>query len=74
MARVEQLSIGTLDKKRDFFRKQVFHRHDFLELRGREFWEKCPGKMVQFLLIFPIKKSIATSVTEALLRQRLLIL
>jgi hypothetical protein len=74
MGRVEQLSIGTPDKKRDFFRRLVFHRDDFLELRGREFREKCAGKMVQFLLMFLIKKSIATSVTEALLRQRLLIL
>jgi hypothetical protein len=52
MARVEQLSIGTPDKKRDFFRNPVFHRDDFLELRGREFWEKYAGKMVQFLLNF----------------------
>jgi hypothetical protein len=29
----EQLSIGTLDKKRDFCPNRVFHRGNFLELQ-----------------------------------------
>jgi hypothetical protein len=33
---VEQLSIGAMDKKRDFSRRRVFHCGNFLELRWRK--------------------------------------
>jgi hypothetical protein len=33
MGRLEQLSIGTMDKKRDFSRSQVFHCGNFLALQ-----------------------------------------
>jgi hypothetical protein len=32
IAKLEQLSIGAVDKKRDFCQSRVFHRDDSLEL------------------------------------------
>ena len=43
MGKLEQLSIGAVDKKRDFFRNRVFHRGNFLELMRGEIREKCSG-------------------------------
>jgi hypothetical protein len=40
MGKLEQLSIGAGDKKRDFSRNSVFHRGNFLEL-----WREKRGEM-----------------------------
>ena len=70
MGKLEQLSIGAVDKKRDFFENRVFHRRNFLELL-LENSGKYTDEMVQFLLMFFTQNPLPSQQTEVLLRQRL---
>jgi hypothetical protein len=71
MGKLEQLSIGAMDKKRDFCRKQVFHGGNFLELKPEK-----SGEMHRLIGSIPAhisypKIDCLLSKTEVLLRQRL---
>jgi hypothetical protein len=70
MGRLEQLSIGAMDKKRDFCQDRRFHRGNFLELllrKSRKFVTKIGS--ISARVYYP--NPLLPQQTEALLRQRL---